>query len=57
MTAWETCPAFAALKLSVAYVAYYGKHLVGCTQLSTAIRFQSLLQTMPRKIWFSSKTL
>lgn len=33
-TAWETCPAFAALKPPVAYVAYYRKHLAGHTRLS-----------------------
>lgn len=49
------CPGFAALNLPAVSVVYYRKHLVGCTLLSSAIRLQALLHTMPRKICFSSK--
>lgn len=55
MTACEKHPVFAAPELSVAFVAFYRKRIIGCTCLPSVILFQALLQIVPKKIWFSSK--
>lgn len=49
MTACEKHPVFAALKLSVAFVTFDRKHLMGGAHLPSAITFQALLQTGTKK--------